>query len=83
MNYNYEIVKYNKNIPGRLLMQDKPGWRCNTTPHWHDEIEIVYMIDGEMNALIEGGWSIENNIIKTNPFKSFKLPIFINNNSHK
>ena len=54
MNYNYEIVKYNKNIPGRLLMQDKPGWRCNTTPHWHDEIEIVYMIDGEMNALING-----------------------------
>ena len=39
--------------------------------------------DGEMNALIEGGWSIENNIIKTNPFKSFKLPIFINNSLTK
>ena len=39
--------------------------------------------DGEMNALIESGWSIENNIIKTNPFKSFKLPIFINNFSTK
>lgn len=54
MKYNYEIVKYNKNIPGRLLMQDKPGWRCNTTPHWHDEIEIVYMIDGEMDTMVNG-----------------------------
>lgn len=61
MNYNYEIVKYNKNIPGRLLMQDKPGWRCNTTPHWHDEIEIVYMIDGEMDVLINGSKRTINN----------------------
>lgn len=54
MKYNYEVVKYDKNIPGRLLMQDKPGWRCNTTPHWHDELEIVYMISGEMDVVING-----------------------------
>ena len=54
MNYFYELVKYDKNIPGRILMQDKPGWRCNTTLHWHPELEFVYMIDGSMKVTING-----------------------------
>ncbi len=54
MNYYYEWVKYDKNIPGRILMQDKPGWRCNTTPHWHPELEFVYMIEGSLQVCIDG-----------------------------
>lgn len=54
MNYYYELVKYDKNIPGRILMQHKPGWRCNTTPHWHPELEFVYMIEGSLHVCIEG-----------------------------
>lgn len=54
MNYKYEQVKYDKNIPGRILMQDKPGWRCNTAPHWHPELEFVYMINGSLRVTING-----------------------------
>ena len=54
MNYFYEWVNYDKNIPGRILMQDKPGWRCNTTPHWHPELEFVYMIEGSLRVCIDG-----------------------------
>lgn len=54
MNYFYELVKYDKNIPGKILIQDKPGWRCNTTPHWHPELEFVYMIDGSLKVTING-----------------------------
>lgn len=54
MKYKYEIVKLDEHIPARILMQDKPGWRCNTTLHWHKEIEFVYMIDGEMNTVTNG-----------------------------
>ncbi|MDE6620993.1 MAG: AraC family transcriptional regulator [Lachnospiraceae bacterium] len=54
MNYYYEWVKYDKNIPGRILMQDKPGWRCNTTPHWHPELEFVYMLEGSLQVCIDG-----------------------------
>lgn len=54
MNYSYEFVKYDKNIPGRILMQDKPGWRCNTMPHWHPELEFVYMIDGTLKVTQNG-----------------------------
>lgn len=54
MKYVYEIVKYDPNVPARILMQDKPGWRCNTSPHWHKELEFIYMIDGEMNTVTNG-----------------------------
>lgn len=54
MKYIYEIVKFDDNVPARLLVQDKPGWRCNTKPHWHKEIEFVYMVDGEMNTVTNG-----------------------------
>lgn len=61
MNFYYELVKYDKNIPGRLLMQDKPGWRCNTIPHWHPELEFVYMIDGSLKVTINGNEQIIQN----------------------
>ncbi|MGN1202738.1 MAG: AraC family transcriptional regulator, partial [Eubacterium sp.] len=54
MKYSYEVVNYDKNIPGRVLMQHKPGRRCNTFLHWHKELEFVYMIDGFMNLNIGG-----------------------------
>ena len=54
MKYSYEVVKYNKNIPGMILMQNKEGWRCRTEHHWHKEIEIVYMIDGHLDISING-----------------------------
>ena len=61
MKYIYEIVKFDEHVPARILMQDKPGWRCNTKPHWDKEIEFVYMIDGEMNVLINGSKRTINN----------------------
>lgn len=54
MKYKFEIVRNDPNIPGRILMQDKPGWRCRTSLHWHSELELVYMIHGCMNAKING-----------------------------
>lgn len=52
MKYSFESVKYEKNLPAKILMQDKPGYRCNTKQHWHKELEIVYMIHGEMHVKI-------------------------------
>ena len=54
MKYHYEVVKYDENLPAKVLMQHKPGYRCNTFLHWHKELEFVYMIDGELNAKIGG-----------------------------
>ena len=51
-------------LPGKVLMQDKPGWRCNTFLHWRKELEFVYMIDGVLDAKISG----ENIQIKSGEF---------------
>ncbi len=54
MQYSYEVVKYNKNIPGMVLLQNKEGWRCRTELHWHKEIEIVYLEKGHLDYAVNG-----------------------------
>lgn len=54
MNYLYEVVKYNKNLPAMVLMQDKPGYRCKTSLHWHKELEFIYMIKGHLDVYVNG-----------------------------
>lgn len=54
MKYLYEEVKYERNIPAKILMQDKPGWRSRTKLHWHKEIELIYMIDGHLDITKNG-----------------------------
>lgn len=61
MEYKYEIVKYSDKYPAKILLQNKPGKRCNTSLHWHSAIELLYIIDGSLNV------KIDNNII---PLKS-------------
>lgn len=62
MNYLYEVVKYNKNLPAMILMQNKQGWRCKTDLHWHKEFELVYMIEGHLDIYVNGiNKAIDNN----------------------
>ncbi len=54
MDYLYEVVKYNKNLPAMILPQNKPGWRSRTPFHWHKEIELIYMVEGHLDINING-----------------------------
>lgn len=46
MNYKYEIVNYDKNIPAKILYCDLSSETHKTELHWHREPEIVYVLDG-------------------------------------
>lgn len=46
MNYKYEIVNYDKNIPAKILYCDLSSDTHKTELHWHREPEIVYVLDG-------------------------------------
>ncbi len=46
MNYKYEIVNYDKNIPAKIMYCDLMSETHRTELHWHREPEIVYVIDG-------------------------------------
>lgn len=54
LKYYYELVEYDEGLPAKVLLQNKPGWRCDTMLHWHKEIELVYMISGKLNYNISG-----------------------------
>ena len=46
MNYKYEIVNYDKNIPAKILYCNLSSETHKTELHWHREPEIVYVLDG-------------------------------------
>ena len=54
MKFKYEIVKTNSLYPAKLYLQNKPGRRCNTSLHWHSAMELLYILDGELNVMVEG-----------------------------
>lgn len=44
MNSEFELIRYNDNLPARIEM--KQG-SIDTPYHWHKEIELIYVIDGD------------------------------------
>lgn len=60
MKYSFETIKYEDNLPAKILPQKKPGWRCCTKLHWHREIELLYMIDGSIRMTRNGRLSEVN-----------------------
>ncbi len=47
MNYKYEIINYNKNIPAKIMYLDLSSETHKTELHWHREPELVYVLKGE------------------------------------
>lgn len=52
--YKYEIVSADDNLPGKVILFDKPGQECYTNKHWHKNIEIDYVLSGDL-------WFMANN----------------------
>ena len=53
----YEIVTADNNLPGKVVLYEKPGSECFTNKHWHKNLEINYIIKGNM-------WTMQNNVDK-------------------
>lgn len=53
----YEIVTADNNLPGKVMLYEKPGSECFTNKHWHKNLEIDYIIKGKM-------WTMQNNVDK-------------------
>ncbi|MDO5123805.1 MAG: AraC family transcriptional regulator [Eubacteriales bacterium] len=52
--YKYEIVSADDNLPGKVFLFDKPGQECYTNKHWHKNIEIDYVLKGDLWVNING-----------------------------
>ena len=44
----YEIVTADDNLPGKVILYEKPGRDCFTNKHWHKNMEIDYIVRGRM-----------------------------------
>ena len=44
----YEIVTADDNLPGKVVLYEKPGRECYTNKHWHKNMEIDYIVRGRM-----------------------------------
>lgn len=58
LNYKYEIVNYDKNIPAKIMYLDLSSDTHKTELHWHREPEIIYVIDGAAECPHNGDTSI-------------------------
>ena len=54
MKYDFETIKYDDNLPAKLEIIDQPGSRCRSRPHWHKEIELIYMLGGQLAVTKNG-----------------------------
>ena len=50
----YEIITADDNLPGKVLLYTKPGRECYTNKHWHKNLEIDYIVRGQMWTNLNG-----------------------------
>ena len=53
---NYEVIPLDHRTNVRLYSSVDPG--SYVPPHWHDAIEIIYLIEGELKVTVEGNPNI-------------------------
>lgn len=51
-NGEYEVLKLDDDLPGKVILYEKPGKECFTKKHRHKGLEIDYLIRGRMWASI-------------------------------
>ena len=44
----YEIIAADDDLPGKVMLYEKPGKDCYTNKHWHKNLEIDYIVRGCM-----------------------------------
>lgn len=60
MNYKYEIINYDKNLPAKIMYMDLSSDTHKTELHWHREPEIIYVVEGQAECPHNGEVEIVN-----------------------
>ena len=50
----FEVVTADENLPGKVMLYEKPGRECFTNRHWHKNIEIDFIVHGRMWTNVGG-----------------------------
>jgi xylan 1,4-beta-xylosidase len=52
MNFTYEIIETNRNLPIHIFLHSVDY----VTNHWHDSIEIIFVLKGRVNVSVNDKW---------------------------
>lgn len=53
MSIVHQTIKYDNNLPGRIRLRDGPVDKNSGEPHCHNEIELIYVDSGKLQATID------------------------------
>ena len=67
MNYKYEIINYDKNLPAKIMYLDLSSETHKTELHWHREPELIYVVSGQAECPQNG----ETKIVEEGDFIFF------------
>ena len=50
--YQHQTIEYDKRLPAKITLCDSSVDRCRGEPHWHEEIQLIYVDEGSLNMTV-------------------------------
>ena len=50
--YQHQTIEYDKRLPAKTSLCDSAVNRCRGEPHWHEEIQLIYVDEGSLNMTV-------------------------------
>ena len=50
--YKHQTIEYDKRLPARITLCDSSVDRCRGEPHWHEEMQLIYVDEGSLNMTV-------------------------------
>ena len=51
--FKHETIEYDKRLPAKITLNDSSVDRCRGEPHWHEEMQLIYVDEGSLNLTVE------------------------------
>ncbi len=50
--YRHQTIEYDKLLPAKISLCDSSVDRCRGEPHWHEEMQLIYVNEGVLNITV-------------------------------
>ena len=50
--YKHQTIEYDKRLPAKTSLCDSAVNRCRGEPHWHEEMQLIYVDEGSLNMTV-------------------------------
>ena len=50
--YQHQTIEYDNILPAKIELNERTVDRCRGEPHWHEEIQLIYLDEGSLNVTV-------------------------------